>query len=159
MIIHKILIVKHTKHGIYRQVPSVFFTHFKDFPGSESFFAWIRIRIKVRFGSGSGTYFFIPWIQIRIKMIPVRIRQTAEGHFVQCVLNHVEADLDPIFFMSPRCGSRSGRSHRILNTVGNHNALTCKYRQYDKILFYLKPLIFRNFQNLHINLNNFKQAL
>ena len=38
---------------------------------------WIRIRIEVRPGSESVTNFFTSWIQIRIKMIPVRIRHTA----------------------------------------------------------------------------------
>ena len=48
---------KHTKHGI-----GAFWQNFKDFPGTEPFFVWIRIRIvfawiripfKVRSGSGS----------------------------------------------------------------------------------------------------------
>ena len=35
-----------------------FLSNFKDFPGTESFFAWIRIRIKVRSKFGSATNFF-----------------------------------------------------------------------------------------------------
>ena len=48
-------------------------SHFKDFP-LNPFFAWIRIRIKVRPGSESGsvTNFFTSWIWIRIKIIRIR---------------------------------------------------------------------------------------
>ena len=52
-----------------------------DFPGRESFFAWIRFRIKVRSESGSGSVmnFFKPWIRIRLKMI--RIRNIVQHYF------------------------------------------------------------------------------
>ena len=75
-------IFKHTKHGIWAFFSS---SNYSDFPGAESFFAWIQIRIKVWSGSGSITNFFKPWIRICIKMI--WIRHTAVHNSV--------SDLDP----------------------------------------------------------------
>ena len=65
------------------------FYHILRYPGTYSFFSWIRIRIilawirmririKVCPGSGSVTNFFTSWIRIHIKMIRIR-------HTVICI--------------------------------------------------------------------------